>query len=62
MVEHGHEENQPCRESRESRVAHAAIAAGQTPEIRVGYRRTQINVKRPGVQAFYRSGYMARRP
>jgi VWFA-related protein len=26
------------------------------------YRRTQINVKRPGVQAFYRSGYMARRP
>jgi VWFA-related protein len=26
------------------------------------YRVTQINVKRPGVQAFYRSGYMARRP
>lgn len=26
------------------------------------YRRTQVNVKRPGVQAFYRSGYMARRP
>lgn len=26
------------------------------------YRRTQINVKRPGVQAFYRSGYVARRP
>jgi VWFA-related protein len=25
------------------------------------YRKTQINVKRPGVQAFYRSGYMARR-
>jgi VWFA-related protein len=26
------------------------------------YRRTQINVKRPGVQAFYRAGYMGRRP
>ena len=26
------------------------------------YRRTQVNVKRPGVQAFYRSGYLARRP
>jgi VWFA-related protein len=26
------------------------------------YRRTQINVKRPGVQAFYRAGYIARRP
>jgi VWFA-related protein len=26
------------------------------------YRQTQINVKRPGVQAFYRPGYMARRP
>jgi VWFA-related protein len=26
------------------------------------YRKTQVNVKRPGVQAFYRSGYMARRP
>jgi VWFA-related protein len=26
------------------------------------YRRTQINVKRPGVQAFYRAGYMAQRP
>lgn len=26
------------------------------------YRRTQINVKRPGVQAFYRSGYMSQRP
>ena len=25
------------------------------------YRRTQINIKRPGVQAFYRSGYMAAR-
>ena len=26
------------------------------------YRRTQINVKRPGVETFYRPGYMARRP
>ncbi len=26
------------------------------------YRRTQISVKRPGVQAFYRAGYLARRP
>ena len=26
------------------------------------YRRTEITVKRPGVQAFYRSGYMAARP
>ena len=26
------------------------------------YRRTQIKVKRAGVEAFYRSGYMARRP
>ena len=26
------------------------------------YRRTQVNVKRAGVQAFYRAGYMARRP
>lgn len=26
------------------------------------YRRTQINVKRPGLEAFYRAGYMAPRP
>ena len=26
------------------------------------YRRTQITVKRPGVEAFYRTGYMGRRP
>jgi len=26
------------------------------------YRRTHVNVKRPGVQAFYRSGYLSRRP
>jgi VWFA-related protein len=26
------------------------------------YRRTQVNVKRPGVQAFYRAGYVAQRP
>jgi VWFA-related protein len=25
------------------------------------YRRTQINVKRPGVEVFYRAGYMSRR-
>jgi hypothetical protein len=25
------------------------------------YRKTQITVKRPGVQTFYRAGYLARR-
>ena len=25
------------------------------------YRRTQVSVKRPGVQVFYRAGYVARR-
>jgi VWFA-related protein len=46
---------------RESSTYYLLAYASSNNKIDGKYRRTQINVKRPGVQAFYRAGYMARR-
>jgi VWFA-related protein len=47
---------------RESSTYYLLAYTSSNNKIDGTYRRTQITVKRPGVQAFYRSGYMARRP
>ena len=46
---------------RESSTYYLLAYTSSNSKIDGKYRRTQINVKRPGVQAFYRAGYMARR-
>jgi hypothetical protein len=47
---------------RESSTYYVLADTSTNDKIDGKYRRTQINVKRPGVQAFSRSGYMAPRP
>ena len=47
---------------RESSTYYLLAYTSSNNKIDGKYRRTQINVKRPGVEAFYRTGYMARRP
>lgn len=47
---------------RESSTYYLLAYTSNNNKIDGKYRRTQVNVRRPGVQAFYRSGYMARRP
>jgi VWFA-related protein len=47
---------------RESSIYYLLAYTSSNNKVDGKYRRTQITVKRPGVQAFYRSGYMARRP
>ena len=47
---------------RESSTYYLLAYTSTNSKIDGKYRRTQVNVKRPGVQAFYRTGYMARRP
>ena len=47
---------------RESSTYYLVAYTSSNNKIDGKYRKTQVNVKRPGVQAFYRSGYMARRP
>jgi VWFA-related protein len=47
---------------RESSTYYVLAYTSTNNKIDGKYRRTQINVKRPGVQAFYRAGYMAQRP
>lgn len=46
---------------RESSTYYLLAYTSSNSKIDGKYRKTQINVKRPGVQAFYRAGYMARR-
>jgi VWFA-related protein len=46
---------------RESSTYYLLAYTSSNSKIDGKYRRTQINVKRSGVQAFYRAGYMARR-
>jgi VWFA-related protein len=46
---------------RESSTYYLLAYSSSNNKIDGKYRRTQINVRRPGVQAFYRAGYMARR-
>lgn len=50
------------RIARESSTYYLLAYTSTNNKVDGKYRRTQINVKRSGVQAFYRSGYMARRP
>jgi len=50
------------RIARESSTYYLLAYTSSNNKIDGKYRRTQINLKRPGVEAFYRSGYMARRP
>jgi VWFA-related protein len=47
---------------RESSTYYLLAYTSSNDKVDGKYRRTQINVKRPGMQVFYRSGYMARRP
>jgi VWFA-related protein len=50
------------RIARESSTYYLLAYTSTNSRIDGKYRRTQVNVKRPGAQAFYRLGYMARRP
>lgn len=50
------------RIARESSTYYLLAYTSSNSKIDGKYRRTEITVKRPGVEAFYRSGYMARRP
>lgn len=47
---------------RESSTYYLLAYTSSNSKIDGKYRRTEIKVKRPGVEAFYRAGYMARRP
>jgi CheY-like chemotaxis protein len=46
---------------RESSTYYLLAYTSSNNKIDGKYRRTQINVKRTGVEAFYRPGYIARR-
>lgn len=50
------------RIARESSTYYLLSYTSTNNKIDGRYRRTQINVKRQGIQVFYRAGYMARRP
>jgi VWFA-related protein len=47
---------------RESSTYYLLAYTSSNNKIDGKYRRTLVNVKRPGVEVFYRAGYMARRP